>query len=251
VRTCFISDLHLSENCPHLTRLFLDFLERGMERTQALYILGDLFEVWVGDDEGSPLHTQVAAALHRLASLGTAVHLMHGNRDFLVGPAFEAASGVRILPEPAVVVLEGERALLMHGDALCTDDVAYQRFRAQVRKPAWQRLFLSLPLALRRRIARRARESSSRQTAKKSEDIMDVSPSEVAAVMRRWGVSTLIHGHTHQPGVHPFRLDGRPALRVVLGAWADDGSVLVWERDRRELVRWTLGAPAVPAVLPT
>jgi UDP-2,3-diacylglucosamine hydrolase len=218
-----------------------------MEQAGALYILGDLFDSWVGDDDLSPSHRQALDGLRRVTDAGTAVYLMHGNRDFLLGPAFEAATGVRILPEPSVIALDGSRTLIMHGDTLCTDDVDYQRFRRRVRRPGWQRLFLSLPLSLRRQIGRRARERSSVRTAGRSAEIMDVNQTEMAAVMRHWGASTLIHGHTHRPGIHDFELDGRRASRIVLGAWGEHGSVLIWEEGRRELVRWSLQESSAPA----
>jgi UDP-2,3-diacylglucosamine hydrolase len=247
VKICFISDLHLADQWPAATRLFLDFLDRGLEQAGALYILGDLFDSWVGDDDLRPSHRQALDGLRRLTNAGKAVYLMHGNRDFLLGPAFETATGARILPEPSVIEIDGSRTLIMHGDTLCTDDVDYQRFRHRVRRRGWQRLFLSLPLSLRRQLARRARERSSLRTAGRSAEIMDVNQSEVAAVMSHWGASTLVHGHTHRPGIHDFELDGRHARRIVLGAWGEHGSVLVWEEGRRELARWSLEESGAPA----
>lgn len=226
----FISDLHLDARRPAITALFLDFLA-GLEprRCTGLYILGDLFEAWIGDDNDDPHDAQVIAALRAAVQRGVPVWIMHGNRDFLLGERFAAASGCTLLPDPSVIDLDGEPTLLMHGDTLCIDDVEYQQFRAMVRDPAWQRQFLARPLAERRAIAANLRETSRQRTGEKAAEIMDVNPQAVLEALRAHGVRRLIHGHTHRPAVHHMDVDGRPAQRIVLGDWYTQGSVLYAE----------------------
>ena len=225
--TLFISDLHLEPAHPARTALLLDFLHQTAPSVDALYILGDLFEAWIGDDDDAEPGPTVAAALRRLTAGGVPVFFLHGNRDFLLGERFAAAAGVQLLLESTVIDLAGERVLLLHGDTLCTDDTDYQAFRAQVRNPAWQAELLNLPLAHRRMLAAQLRESSRQATGQKAAEIMDVNPAEVERVMRRHDVQRLIHGHTHRPAIHHWLPDGRPTWRAVLGDWQDDrGSVL-------------------------
>lgn len=230
--TLFISDLHLDPERPELTRLFGDFIDGEARTADALYILGDLFEAWVGDDDPAEAGAFVAAKLRTLSDAGVPVYFQHGNRDFLVGRDFAARAGLRLLPEAAVIVLHGRPTLLMHGDSLCTDDRAYQAFRAQTRDPAWRARFLAQPLAARLAFAAQARATSQqRQRELKTDDrsqfetITDVSPATVDATLLRYGIDTLIHGHTHRPAIHPLDLDGRPARRVVLGDWFMNGTV--------------------------
>lgn len=219
-RLLIVSDLHLEPERPAVTERFLRFLAEEAMGAEALYVLGDLFEVWLGDDAAPPLAEEVAAALRRLARRGTAVHLMHGNRDFLLGEAFAARAGARLLAEPARVRLpSGEEALLLHGDSLCIDDVDYQRFRAQVRDPARVRAFLALPPEERARLARGFRDASRALTRAKPQAIMDAHPGEVRRVLAEAGLRCLIHGHTHRPGVHRLPGGGR---RIVLGDWDED-----------------------------
>jgi UDP-2,3-diacylglucosamine hydrolase len=224
--TLFISDLHLDPEHPELVRLFGDFIDGEAREAEALYILGDLFEAWVGDDDPSEIGAFAIQKLRGLRDAGVPVFFQHGNRDFLVGRTFAHRAGVRLLPENAVVLLSGEPVLLMHGDTLCTDDRAYQAFRAQTRDPAWQARFLSQPLAARLAFAAQARAASrERQQAMKSDDraqfetITDVSPATVDATLARYGVNTLIHGHTHRPAIHDLAIDGRACRRIVLGDW--------------------------------
>ena len=225
--TLFTSDLHLEPTRPAVTALFLEFLERRARQAEALYILGDLFEAWIGDDDDAALGGTVADALRALARQGVPTYFLHGNRDFLLGERFAAASGMQLLPESVVIDLAGERTLLLHGDALCTDDVEYQAFRAQVRDPAWRARILALPLAQRRALAGQMRETSQQAARQKAADIMDVNPAAVDQALRTHGVRRLIHGHTHRPAIHHWTLDGQPARRAVLGDWHDQGSVLV------------------------
>lgn len=222
--TVFIADLHLTPERPQINAAFFRFLTEVASQAEALYILGDFFEAWVGDDDlADPLHAEVAAALKRLADRGVAVWLMHGNRDFLLAEAFCHASGARLLPDPSVINLYGIQTLLMHGDSLCTDDAAYQTFRAQVRDPAWQTAFLQRPLEERRALARALREQSEHTKADKTPEIMDVNAAAVAAAMQSSGARRLIHGHTHRPAHHPESgFD-----RWVLPAWYDGPGWLV------------------------
>ncbi|MDZ7622349.1 MAG: UDP-2,3-diacylglucosamine diphosphatase [Candidatus Competibacteraceae bacterium] len=224
--TLFISDLHLEPTRPAMTALFLDFLRQGARQADALYILGDLFEAWVGDDDDAELGYVVADALRALSDSGVPLFFIHGNRDFLIGPRFADASGMQLLPETTVIELAGEPILLMHGDTLCTDDVDYQSFRARVRDPAWRAQTLALPLAQRRILASQLRETSREATQQKAAEITDVNPAAVDTALRAHGVRHMIHGHTHRPAVHQWTLDGRPARRTVLGDWFAQGSVL-------------------------
>ncbi|KAF1709389.1 UDP-2,3-diacylglucosamine diphosphatase [Pseudoxanthomonas kalamensis DSM 18571] len=231
--TLFISDLHLDAERPDTTELFGAFLRNQARRAEALYILGDLFETWVGDDDDSRVGAWVAAHLRELADSGVPVHFIRGNRDFLLGSAYARHAGFRILPDPAVILLYGTPVLLLHGDLLCSDDTAYQAFRAQTRDPAWQSAFLAQPLAARQAFAAQARAASqARQSELKDggmgnfETITDVTPATVEATFARYGIDTMIHGHTHRPAVHRLQVGGRECHRIVLGDWYEQGSVL-------------------------
>jgi len=233
--TLFISDLHLDVDRPASIARFLDFMQREARHASALYILGDLFEAWIGDDDTNPDYAPIIAALADLKLVGVPCFFMHGNRDFLIGKRFATATGCRLLAENAVVEIERDRVLLTHGDLLCTDDKPYMALRAVVRDPAWQREFLAKPPAERRRIADDLRSKSQTAIAAKSEEIMDVNQSAVEAAMRRHDVSILLHGHTHRPAVHTFSIDGQDATRIVLGAWYDHGSVVRWDENGFDL----------------
>lgn len=225
--TLFISDLHLDETRPAVTALFLDFLREQATQAAALYILGDLFEAWIGDDDARPHPCSVVSSLRALTDTGVPVTVMHGNRDFLLGTHFATASGATLLPDPSVIRLHGEPVLLMHGDTLCTDDHDYQQFRRMVRDPAWQQAFLARALVERAALAREARDASRHATAGKPYAVMDVNPQAVAAALHSHGVRRMIHGHTHRPAIHRLELDGAAAERIVLGDWHEQGSVLV------------------------
>jgi UDP-2,3-diacylglucosamine hydrolase len=238
--TLFVSDLHLDAERPAITDLFGRFLEDEARGADALYILGDLFEAWVGDDDPSDVGAFVADRLAALHRAGTPSYFIRGNRDFLLGEAYGQRARMRILPDPSVIVLEGAPAVLMHGDTLCTDDVAYQAFRAQTRDPKWQAHFLSQPLANRIAFAQQARAASqAHQSGLKREGLMeaitDVSQATVDATMGRFGIPRLIHGHTHRPAVHALDAGGRRAQRIVLGDWYEQGSVLRVDTDGLEL----------------
>jgi UDP-2,3-diacylglucosamine hydrolase len=238
--TLFVSDLHLAPDRPAITRLFMDFLAETATEADALYILGDLFEAWIGDDDDAPLGRQVAEGLRELVDKGVGVGFIHGNRDFLVGEQFAASSGITLLPENQVIDLYGTSTLIMHGDTLCTDDIPYQALRAQVRAPAWQARVLALPLAQRRELARNYRRDSQQALREAGEDIMDVNPQAVTAALRQHGVNRLIHGHTHRPAIHELSVDGAPANRIVLGDWYDAGSVLCCDGNGCHLKSLTL-----------
>jgi len=229
VTTLFISDLHLDAGEPETIRRFVNFVEGEARAARALYILGDLFEAWVGDDEDDARLAPVQAALAGLTRAGVPCSLMHGNRDFLIGPKFCAATGCQLLGDYERVDLYGSTVLLTHGDLLCTDDTRYMSLRGTLRNPAWQRDFLAKPLAERRKIAADLRQLSAAEIAAKSYDIMDVNQTTVEAVMRQHSVSLLLHGHTHRPAIHRFQLDGQPAARIVLGAWYEQASVVRWD----------------------
>ena len=224
----FISDLHLHSERPDGIEQFLHFMRNDARAASALYILGDLFEAWIGDDDTDPGHAPIIAALAELRRQNVPCYFMHGNRDFLVGKRFAAATGCELLEEWHVVEIAGRQAVLTHGDLLCTDDTAYQELRGMVRDPVWQREFLAKPLDERRAIVAGLRERSKTETAAKPAEIMDVNQTAVEAALQRHDVSILLHGHTHRPGVHEFVVEGRPATRIVLGDWYDDGSVLRW-----------------------
>jgi len=231
--TLFISDLHLDAARPEITRLFEQFLLQEARTAQALYILGDLFEAWIGDDDDAPLVQDIAAALRAVSDAGVPVFFLHGNRDFLLGHAYAKRAGMRLLPDPSVVMLYGKPVLLMHGDTLCTDDIAYQAFRAQSRTHAWREAMLAQPLAARRALATQARNASyaHQQTLKTEhraqfETITDVSASTVENTFIRYDIDTLIHGHTHRPAIHSVQAGKTHCTRIVLGDWYEHGSVL-------------------------
>jgi UDP-2,3-diacylglucosamine hydrolase len=228
VTALFISDLHLTAGDAETTRRFVEFMEGPARAARELYILGDLFEAWIGDDDDDARLEPIVAALRKLTNSGVACALMHGNRDFLLGRRFCEATGARLLGDYEHVTLGGERALLTHGDLLCTDDTRYMTLRAELRSKEWQRDFLARPLAERRQIASDLRQLSATEIAAKDEYIMDVNQAAVERTMRDHGVTLLVHGHTHRPAVHRFELDGRPAVRMVLGAWYHDPNIVRW-----------------------
>ncbi|MBI3547390.1 MAG: UDP-2,3-diacylglucosamine diphosphatase, partial [Gammaproteobacteria bacterium] len=223
----FISDLHLCGARPAITQLFLDFLRQRARNAKALYILGDLFEYWIGDEAAEQSEFRpIIQGLRELTAGGTPVYILYGNRDFLMGQTFEKLTGCQLLADPTLLDLYGVPTLLMHGDSLCIDDSKYMDFRRQVRDPAWQKNFLSKPVAERDAIARNIREISKNSAADKKPEIMDVNQQAVASIMRQHQVHHLIHGHTHRPREHVFELDGQTARRIVLGDWYEQGSVL-------------------------
>ncbi|MBD8732226.1 UDP-2,3-diacylglucosamine diphosphatase [Pseudomonas sp. CFBP 13710] len=221
-----ISDLHLQEERPDITRAFLDFLGGRARSAEALYILGDFFEAWIGDDAMTPFQSSICAALRALSDGGTKIFLMHGNRDFLIGSSFCRKAGCSLLADPSMVRLNGQAVLLMHGDSLCTRDEGYMRLRRVLRNPLTLFILRNLPLGTRHTLARKLRNESRAQTQMKAHDIVDVTPEEVPRVMCQHGVTTLIHGHTHRPAVHELQIGDLPAQRIVLGDWDRQGWVL-------------------------
>jgi UDP-2,3-diacylglucosamine hydrolase len=229
----FISDLHLCADRPEITASFLDFLRNTATQSRSLYILGDLFEYWAGDDEVEDSHhQQVIFALRDLSNTGVAIFLMHGNRDFLIGSDFCNIANVTLLKDPTIIDLFGTKALLSHGDALCTDDVTYQTFRQQVRDPKWQADFLSQSLAVRKQQVEAIRQRSEQEKSGKSVAIMDVNDEAVAALLKAHAYPPLlIHGHTHRPKKHTLQIDGHSITRWVLGDWYEQGSYLMCNRN--------------------
>lgn len=232
--TYLISDLHLEDGRPDITELFVDFLAGPARSAESLYILGDLFEVWIGDDAPGALGTRIATAVHALAGDGVPVYFMVGNRDFLLGDDYCRRAGMQRITEPWR--MPGHDRVLMHGDSLCTDDVAYQRFRRRVREEEWQRRTLGRPIWVRKWLARLARTISRLSNRSKSPDIMDVNEDAVADCFRHHRVSELIHGHTHRPAIHSIEVDGQVRHRLVLGDWHPQrGSVLALRGTKAEL----------------
>jgi UDP-2,3-diacylglucosamine hydrolase len=234
-RCLFVSDVHLDDAAPEAQRQFLEFLRTQAAGARVLYILGDLFEAWVGDDDAGGDRSAVLTGLRELTSSGVACFLLHGNRDFLIGQDFCRQTGCQLLPDPVIADLDGERVLLTHGDALCTDDSAYQELRSIVRAPAWQRRFLGLSLADRLLLANEVRAGSRAHTTRSIPKIMDVNAAAVTAAFKAARVRRMIHGHTHRPAVHDALVEGEPVQRIVLGAWYEQGSYLAYESGRYEL----------------
>ncbi len=238
--TLFISDLHLHESRPHITRAFFHFLQTQAKQTEALYILGDFFDAWIGDDDDAVLPQQVAAELFALHQQGTAIYFQHGNRDFLLGNAYASKAGMTLIAESTVIDLYGTASLLLHGDTLCTADKDYQQFRAMVRSSQWQQQILSQPLVARRALATQLREKSQSMNSLKADDIMDVTPTEVITQMSNAKVTRLIHGHTHRPGQHSLIVNQHPAERIVLGDWHSHGWCIKATATGCELHSWPI-----------
>jgi UDP-2,3-diacylglucosamine hydrolase len=232
----FISDLHLAWDKPEITHRFLKFLSTRAQKAQALYILGDLFDTWVGDDDFSPPTLKIREALKNLSSSGTQIYLQQGNRDFLLGNQFCTDTGITLLDDHVVIDLFGEPTLLMHGDLLCTDDLPYQAFRDKSRTAEWRHYVLSKPLFVRLLAARWYRIRSFFHKRKKSQEIMDVNQDTVVGTMTKYNCPRLIHGHTHRPKIHSFNINGKPAQRYVLAAWSKDtGEVLAWNHNGSQI----------------
>ena len=229
--TYFIADLHLTPKRSDITDCFISFLENEAVKAQSLYILGDLFESWIGDDDDSPFVATIASALLQLKESGTTLYYIHGNRDFLIGKKYAKASGMTLLPEVQLIDLYGKPCVIMHGDTLCTKDVGYQKFRKKSRSWWWQAIIKSLPLSVRRNKAESYRKQSAAATAMKSQEIMDVTPSEVIQCLEHFHCQWLIHGHTHRPFVHDIIANNQAAKRIVLGDWYEQGAWLKVDAD--------------------
>ena len=222
--TLFASDLHLDSEAPWAIDAFIAFLQGPARNAEALYLLGDLFEVWVGDDDDNSDNNRTCAALGALTASGVPVYAIHGNRDFLLGASFAARTGVKLLPDPVLVELYGVPTLLSHGDVFCTEDTSYQQLRSIVRQTSWQERFLSLPLDARRQLASAARAGSKAHTERTIPTIMDVNPDAVLCAFRATGARRLVHGHTHRPAIHLCEVDGVNSERVVLAPWYEAAS---------------------------
>ncbi|MAF83025.1 MAG: UDP-2,3-diacylglucosamine diphosphatase [Chromatiales bacterium] len=234
--TLFISDLHLHPSRPAVTDCFIRFLEESASTASTLYILGDLFEVWIGDDNPDPHHRRVISALRRFTDAGPECFFARGNRDVIIGRRFRTETGVQLLEESTVIELYDTRALISHGDELCTDDHAYQRFRLRARNPTWRALFLAMPLQARNYLAQHLRNRSKADTALKPEDIIDASPEAITDAFVEHRVSMMIHGHTHRPGIQNLEVFRKPRTRIILGDWYEQGSVLRWDESGYRLV---------------
>ena len=229
--TLLISDLHLEARQPAIGEQFLSFLAGEARQADALYILGDLFEAWLGDDDPNPYYAEMKSALKQFSATGVPTFFMHGNRDFMIGEQFAAETGITLLDDPVVVNLHGHEVLLSHGDALCTDDVHYQQVRVMTRNPDWQAMMLAKSIEERIEFAVQARKASMARGEIISDDIMDVNQDAVKSIMLEYGVDTLLHGHTHRPAVHDVELGDGLATRIVLGDWYEQGSVVRWNDD--------------------
>lgn len=229
--TLFISDLHLEADRPEIADQFLRFLETEALHAERLYILGDLFESWVGDDDPNEHYAWIKQALRKLTRRGVPVFFMHGNRDFMIGEAFAEETGVTVIEDPSIIEIYGNSVLLSHGDAYCTDDVEYQGMREMSRDPEWQAMMLGKSLEERLLFAAQARATSKASSSSIKEDITDVNTDAIDEALRAAGVYIMVHGHTHRPAVHDFVVDGQPARRIVLGDWYDQGSVIRWDEN--------------------
>jgi len=235
VSSLFISDLHLAKDRPETSARFVRFLETQARQAGAVYILGDLFEVWLGDDMILPDYQAAIRAMKALSDSGVALYLMHGNRDFFMGEHLMQLCGATLLDDPTVIELDGIPSLLLHGDTLCIDDLEYMKFRAMVRNPQWQNEVLAKSPEQRLALAKQFRDISKTETGNKRKDIMDVNQAEVERMFSEYKVQRLIHGHTHRPAIHDFELNGQPVQRMVLGDWSTQGSVLVCKNSQCQL----------------
>ena len=236
---CFISDLHLQESRPDITKAFLGFLEHTASKAEKLYILGDLFEAWIGDDDQNDFISNIQSALLKINKT-TEVFFMHGNRDFLIGSEFASSSGLKLLNDPSSEEMFGNQVLLMHGDLLCIEDHDYQAFRKTSRDPKWQNEFLTKTIKERREIAHNLRTISKEATGTKKEEIMDVSAAEVIRIMEESSVNLLIHGHTHRPKSHKITVNDQPAERIVLGDWDTYGWFIWMDSSSCELKNFSI-----------
>ncbi|MAD92098.1 MAG: UDP-2,3-diacylglucosamine diphosphatase [Gammaproteobacteria bacterium] len=229
--TLFISDLHLDASKPEIGDQFLMFLKDETRNADALYILGDLFEVWLGDDDPNPYYDYIKKALYKVTKVGIPVFFMRGNRDFLVGEIFSKETGIKILQDPTLIRLNNQDLLLTHGDTLCTDDIRYQEMRKIIRDPEWQAMMLAKPIEMRSVFANQARKNSKIHNNTTNVEIMDVNEDAVKSIMNKFETSLLLHGHTHRPAIHNVNLGSHHATRIVLGDWFEQGSVVRWDKD--------------------
>ena len=235
--TLFVSDIHISDDYPEINKQFFNFIKRIESNINAVYILGDLFEYWLGDDDPNPIFQQTQDVLKGLSKNNISVFFLHGNRDFLVGSKFAEKSHIKILQDPSVIELYGERILISHGDIFCVDDEEYQLFRKQTRDPEWQEMILKKPLGYRRDFAKMARMKSIEHTQLDNEDIMDVNENEIKKTFDQFNISTIIHGHTHRPFIHNTISNEVNYRRIVLGDWYEQGSILEWSVSGPKLIK--------------
>lgn len=239
--TLFIADLHLSPLRPDITACFLRFMQEEAPSAEKLYVLGDLFEFWIGDDDNSPFNVTIKDAFKALTASGVACYFIQGNRDFLLGQRFCKETGMALLPETAVIDLYGTPTVILHGDTLCTKDEKYQEFRKTVHQKWLQRLFNCIPLFIRKKIVSNIQNKIKQQKHSKQMEIMDVTPEEVVNVLEANQVTHMIHGHTHRPNTHKHQTNQGPAIRIVLGDWYTQGSILVCDNNGCELQQRSLG----------
>ena len=236
----FISDLHLDESRPKTTRLFQTFIKQIIKENvndTEIYILGDLFESWIGDDYDNPFHDEIKLLLTSMSNSGIKVFFLFGNRDFLIGETFLSETGIELLDDPALLTINEKRVLITHGDQMCLDDHDYQNFRAMVRNPKWQQEFLSFPISKRLKIAGEAKDASKQSKQEKVIEIMDVNEKAVAAIFNEHQIDLMIHGHTHRPMKHEIVLDGKAYYRYVLGDWAKDSAIIIdWSNDSPQFI---------------
>jgi len=240
VRTVFISDLHLGDHSPEIEQLFHHFMEQLLKPTDTLYILGDFFEAWIGDDAQTDLSVRVIEALSKHTSNGGTGYFMHGNRDFLIGSEFCSQTGFQLIEEPYAITLGTQQCTLLHGDSLCTDDVEYQKFKTMVRDTQWQAEFLSKPIEERLAVARNLREKSQQSTQMKADEITDVCPQAVLQLFQDSKADIIIHGHTHRENRHQVSTKQGLKERIVLGDWGKTASVLIFDQDRLTLNNYSL-----------
>ena len=232
----FISDLHISESQPEIANQFIDFLEKRAKDADALYILGDLFEYWIGDDDPNPYYKNIILSLNKYTNNGTPTYFMHGNRDFLIGEKFSKDTGIKMLKDPSIIKINEERVLISHGDVFCTDDHEYQAARKITRDPEWQKMMLNKSIAERNIFARRVREKSKNYTRHLGEDITDVNQNEINKTFKKNNLTKIIHGHTHKPAIHNISLNNTALQRIVLGDWYEQGSILQWGKSGPNLI---------------
>tara|TARA_B100001113_G_scaffold136798_1_gene112322 strand:+ start:1189 stop:1914 length:726 start_codon:yes stop_codon:yes gene_type:complete len=235
--TLFLSDIHVSDEHPEISEHLKEFLLEEKFKINTIYILGDLFEYWLGDDDPNPSYREIKLLLKNLSQKGISIFFMHGNRDFLIGEKFAEEAGCHILPDPHVMDLFGKKVLMSHGDIFCTDDKEYQSFRNQTRDPAWKESILSKSLHFREEFAKKARLESSKHTNSKKNEIMDVNKDEILKMYEKYKVEIIIHGHTHRPAIHDIFYNGRDCQRIVLGDWYEQGSILRCDETGFDLIQ--------------
>ena len=235
--TAFISDLHISEPHPEIGQQFVDFLASHALKYKTLYILGDLFEYWLGDDDTNPYLNKIRSALRKYTKTGIPTYFIHGNRDFLIGEKFSAETGIKILSDPTIIQLNNEDILISHGDLFCSDDTSYQATRKLTRDPKWQNIMLKKSLKERKAFALEARLKSKNHMKDLADDITDVNQSEIANTFKKFNLKTIIHGHTHRPAIHNTKINNIEHKRIVLGDWYDQGSCLEWDESGPNLIK--------------